>query len=263
MSAKTINEVIQNLDHMIDRALREQSPRGFFAALYKMVTIRIKEGIARGEFEDGARMEKLTLLLANRYLDAYGEWMQGAKPTAAWRLAFEATEQWTPVTMQHLLLGLNAHINLDLGIAAAKATSKAKQPALKNDFDQINAILGELTGRVQEELERIWPPLALANLLPFVDAFLNFSLQHASDGAWAFAQALADTPKEDWEGLIRHRDHRVARLGQELHKPSPLVRAAMLPVRLGEPNTDVVIRILDGLEPALVGSLRPAPLVAV
>jgi hypothetical protein len=35
--------------------------------------------------------------------------------------------------LQHLLLGINAHINLDLGIAAAEGTSAPKLPGLLRD----------------------------------------------------------------------------------------------------------------------------------
>jgi len=56
---------------------------------------------------------------------------------------------------QHLLLGMNAHINLDLGVAAARVCPADQLPNLKNDFDRINLILSDLIGAVQEELAEI------------------------------------------------------------------------------------------------------------
>lgn len=253
MTAKTIDEVIAHLDLIIDRARSDNSPRGYFAALYRMVTIRIKEGIERGEFDDNERMEKLDVIFANRYLTAYEEWMNRRKPTTAWGVAFEATEKWEPITLQHLLLGINAHINLDLGIATVKTTGKSKLPAIKDDFNKINAILGSLVGQVKKELSQVWPPLALLDHLPFVDPMIGFSIDVARDGAWAFAEELANAPKEDWEDHIRNRDHVVALFGYGLYNPGPLLRAALLPIRLVEPKPVKIIRILSGLENKLLG----------
>ena len=46
-----------------------------------------------------------------------------------------------PVILQHLLLGINAHINLDLGIAAVETSPGNQLAPLKNDFDMINKLL--------------------------------------------------------------------------------------------------------------------------
>jgi hypothetical protein len=59
--ARTIDEVIQQLDEIIVRSIRERSRLGFFAALYHTVTLKVREGIAAGQFEDGPRMERLPL----------------------------------------------------------------------------------------------------------------------------------------------------------------------------------------------------------
>jgi len=44
----------------------------------------------------------------------------GQTPTESWVKAFDATEFWWLIVLQHLLMDMNAHINLDLGIAAAE-----------------------------------------------------------------------------------------------------------------------------------------------
>ena len=68
--ATSIDEVIAQLGDLIDRSLRERSRLGFFAALYRKVTVKVKEGIAAGRFDDGRRMERLDVTFANRYLEA-------------------------------------------------------------------------------------------------------------------------------------------------------------------------------------------------
>jgi hypothetical protein len=67
MAATTIDEVINQLEKIIKESIDTRSRIGFFAALYHKVTVRVKEGILKNEFEDGARMEQLDVVFANRY----------------------------------------------------------------------------------------------------------------------------------------------------------------------------------------------------
>src|SRR5215216_7912660 len=62
MPAHTIDEVIEHLDDLIAHARRAKNRLGYFAALYRNVTIKVKEGILAGSFEDAARMERLAPL---------------------------------------------------------------------------------------------------------------------------------------------------------------------------------------------------------
>ncbi len=122
MPASTIDEVLEHLDGTIDLAHRQKSRLGYFAALYRNVTVKVREGILAGGFEDGARMERLDVAFANRYLDALERYHRGEDLSRCWRTSFEAAQNWHPIVLQHLLLGVNAHINLDLGIAAAQTS---------------------------------------------------------------------------------------------------------------------------------------------
>ncbi|MCZ6677744.1 MAG: DUF5995 family protein [Candidatus Poribacteria bacterium] len=69
MIAKTIDEVVEQLDAIIDCARSENSRIGFFAALYQKVTIKVKRSIETGRFVDGDRMEQLDVIFANRSRD--------------------------------------------------------------------------------------------------------------------------------------------------------------------------------------------------
>ena len=62
MTAKTIDEVVEQLDAIIDDARHERSRLGFFAALYRRVTVEVRDGIAAGRFEDGPRMERFDVI---------------------------------------------------------------------------------------------------------------------------------------------------------------------------------------------------------
>jgi hypothetical protein len=139
--AKSIDEVIARLDAIIEQAIADGDRLGLFAVLYRTVTVAVKDGIAAGRFEDGPRMERLDVVFANRYLDAFDRYRRGEPTTASWRAAFDAGSRSRVVIMQHLLLGMNAHINLDLGIAAAEVAPGALLDPMERDFkrDQCRA----------------------------------------------------------------------------------------------------------------------------
>jgi len=54
----SIDEVIFALDKIIAESEQNNDPAGYFAALYRKVTIRVKDGIVSGYFIDGQRLEK-------------------------------------------------------------------------------------------------------------------------------------------------------------------------------------------------------------
>ncbi len=65
-------------------------------------------------------MEKLDVLFANRYLEALEIYNSKESPSGSWEVAFRATKKSSFLLLHHLLLGINAHINLDLGISAVE-----------------------------------------------------------------------------------------------------------------------------------------------
>lgn len=234
--AATIDEVIARLDDIITEAERERSRLGYFPALYRKVTVAVKQAIAAGEFDDGPRMERLDVVFANRYLEAHDRQRGGEAPTDSWGVAFAATRDCLPIVLQHLLLGINAHINLDLGIAAARTAPGARLPGLKRDFDRINELLASLVDEVKGELAQIWAPLGPLDRISgdIEDVCVNFSMALARDGAWAFAMRLAQAGEAEQEQLIVERDARIAELGRDLLWRPPIGRFALLLIRLGE-----------------------------
>ena len=131
MAAENIDQVIDRLDEIIVVARAEENRLGYFPALYRNVTIQVKTGIEEGFFEDGARMERLDVVFANCYLDALAQYRQGMPTTDSWAVAFAASQQWWPIVLQHFMVGMNSHINLDLGIASAQTAPGEELPGLK------------------------------------------------------------------------------------------------------------------------------------
>lgn len=224
MLAHTIDEVVERLENTITACHAQGSRLGYFAALYNRVTRRVREGIRAGEFADGARMERLDVTFANRYLEALDRYQAGELPSRAWLVAFEATERPNLIVLQHLLLGMNAHIHLDLAIAAARTCPGAGIQSLAQDFRKINDVLAALVPVVEHELDALSPEFARFTGLigPRQEKLVDFSMAVARDEAWKFAERLAPLSPTEQLGLIAERDVATARISEGLMHLGPL-----------------------------------------
>jgi hypothetical protein len=233
---ETIDEVIGQLEEIIDWSRTTKSRLGYFAALYRKVTIKVKEGIAESFFDDGERMERLDVIFANRYLAAVEAYRNNVQPTNSWIYSFHVAKQQWPIVLQHLLLGMNAHINLDLGIAAARTVPSTALPSLHDDFNRINEILTGLVGDVQKDLAQIWSILRLMNryLGSIEIAIINFSMEKARNNAWSVAERLASLTESEQTIEIAKLDSEVAEFAHVIRHPGVVGSAVSRLIRLGE-----------------------------
>ena len=247
---ESISDVLTALDPIIDRSLAEASRLGYFPALYRGVTQRVKDGIAAGRFENGPRTERLDVVFARRYLDAYDAFRAGQAVSDCWAVAFRACADPLPLILQHLLAGMNAHINLDLGMAAAEvAPNQSELDALHRDFDEINNVLAEEAFGVEKELVEVSPMLALLVDLELLDQnrLLNFDMRKARGFAWASATRLVADP-EHRDEIVRCLDAAAALLGNALLHPPPGLALQLAPIRAAEKaGVQQVIRVLAAL----------------
>ena len=248
--ARSIDEVIARLDSIIETAIVERDRLGFFAVLYRTVTAAVKEGIAAGRFEDGPRMARLDVVFANRYLHAFDTHRRGAQPTQSWRVAFEAGSNRRVVIMQHLLLGMNAHINLDLAIAASEVCPGDAVAGLKNDFNEINRVLATLETDVEQEVCALSPWIdRLDHIDPRVGRVVaNFSIDKARAVSWHTAQRLAALSGTARDAAIDEIDAEVALLARLVERPiGALINLNLILVRLRETwDARKVITVLTG-----------------
>jgi len=237
---RTIDQIIAALNAILDQSLREGERIGYFAALYERVTTNVRRALVAGNvFQDNARMERLDVVFANRFLHAWDQHRAGTQPSRSWHVAFGALDDPTPLVVQHLLLGMNAHINLDLGIAAATvAPDPAALEALWPDFKRINEVLARLVRVVEDELAEISPRLArIEEIAPSLeDRIFDFGIDVARDFAWALARELARTPTDQWPHVISQRDATVAEAGGALYPLHGLAGFAEKWIREKESN---------------------------
>ena len=222
MLPTTIDEVIEQLDLIINKSIGDESRLGYFPSLYRKVTLKVKEKIADGYFDDNERMEKLDVIFANRYLEAYHNLHEVKSYTRSWRLSFDNTKSWSPLVIQHLLLGMNAHISLDLGIAAAEVSQGKDIQMLHSDFLKINKILSSLVDEIQDQLSGMWPLLKPIDWIAgrMDESIANFGMDIARDAAWQVALDYSKIQSaNEKEIYIKERDLKVEKFGSKLAKP--------------------------------------------
>ena len=196
MPVQTIDDVVSALDTIVQQSYDNASRLGYFAALYRRVTSAVRDGLNNGQFQNGPLLETLDVVFASRYLDALATYQAGGTATRSWMLAFQGCDDANLLILQQLLSGMNAHINLDLGIASAQVSPGDQLPQLKPDFDEINALLAGQVGTVEAEIASLSPLIGdLEKVgLRTETSVVNFSMQAARDNAWFVAQRLAGEP---------------------------------------------------------------------
>jgi len=223
MQVTTIDEVIEQLDVIIGNCKKQSSRLGYFACLYRKMTIAVKQGIANHLFEDGPRMEKLDVIFADRYLAAYDAFTNNQPATQAWQATFEAAAKNDYIVLQHLILGINAHINLDLGIAAAEVCAGKNINVLQNDFEKINDIISNLTNSMKKDLAEICFPVRFLNDIKEEKVVINFSIAAARKAAWTNAVVLSVMDSTQQIIHIQTIDLQVLKLAKGVLKPGNFI----------------------------------------
>ena len=134
----TLDAVVSALDSVIEWSIAASSRLGYFAALYKRITIAVRTAVKNGAFQDGPRMERFDASFADRYFDALNGYFhpkQFPRPTRSWQKTFDAADRADLIILQHMLGGVNAHIDLDLGITAQNIAPATKLPKLPLRID--------------------------------------------------------------------------------------------------------------------------------
>lgn len=211
---ESIDGVKEKLDQVVDWSLEAKSRLGYFAALCRRMLLQLEEEIEAGRFDHGRRVERMMLASVNRYLEALRAYRENAALSLAWKETFETTQARRLLVFQDLLLGLNASINFDLGIAAADVLRPGQILAMEEDFGRLEETFCSLASQVRREIHGISPWLKpldrLSKRKPH--RFAQFNLSVACQSAWKVARDLASLNSQQKQELIHVLDRRVANL---------------------------------------------------
>lgn len=137
LHAETIEDVIMIMDEIIRNSRLRGSRIAFFTVLYRTTTYLVKKYCDEGGFfEDDERMRQLDIIFANFYFDSLFADLHNKiePPSTCWKITFDATDDPDAVLIQHLLVDMNAHISLDLGVATALIADGDLNDSLRRDY---------------------------------------------------------------------------------------------------------------------------------
>jgi hypothetical protein len=219
MQATTLDQVITELRSVTEVAEKEASRIGYFAALYTRVTTAVTRGIHAGFFEDGPQMERLDVAFANLYLDGVRRYRLGEDGVReAWRVAFEVAARPEATLLQHIYLGMNAHLLVDLPIAVAMTCPRDKLPSLRADFFRINTIVDGEMCAFHDDLCAASPGLARLRLRAgrLWEASSSLTLRASRKLAWSGAEWLAGREAKTQGRMLDVVDRAAARIGAQI-----------------------------------------------
>ena len=148
----SIDGVVAVMQDRLDTLPPDKEHRREFLGTYQRTTVAVGRAVRDGVFEDGPWVEAWDVAFAQLYLAALDGDLGGGAVPRPWRLAFQAPADLKP--LQHVLLGINAHINYDLpqALLAVISDEDFTDPALldrrRRDHERID---GVLSGRVAAE----------------------------------------------------------------------------------------------------------------
>ncbi|CAN5496322.1 DUF5995 family protein [soil metagenome] len=209
-------------------ALAADDASGHFPAMYARVTERVQRAASSGRFGDDDGMVRFARAFADRYLHPRAG---AAAVPGCWQAAWDVADDPTLLIVQHLLLGINAHVNHDLALVVVQLADESGDLAgMRQDFGAINTLLAETMPDVLHDLNRVsrWVNLAAAR---GGGRFFNFSLATARAQAWRAAERLhrldahaRGADAADLDHLVRVLGHLVATPGRPVRWLVPLGR---------------------------------------
>jgi hypothetical protein len=245
---ETIDDVLRNVDQIIKWSIEAESHLGYFAVVYKRVTLAIREAITDGQFEDENRVARLDVVFAQRYfnaLNAYFHPNEYPGLTLAWEVAFVGDLDGQAIILQHLMSAFNAHITFDLGMACFTIAPDSLD-TLENDFNRVNAVLCSQIPGIIDVLQRLSPELRwIRRLIPDELGVFNRMLMKLRQGAWLFAIYMALNPDNAIQKRVNQAAWTAALGAWYLQPPAGLTlfRALVSAVAKHESH-DVVANIL-------------------
>ncbi len=193
------DDVIERMQAQIDTWEAQGDRRAIFLTCYTMMTRNMLAAVERGEFADPVWVGRLLDHFAEYYFVALEGYEARAAIPGPWRLAFEAAGEPGWNVIQHLLLGVNAHINYDLVLATCDlldpewaAMPESQRASRYQDYCLVNTIIAQTIDAVQDQvLERYSPGLD----------WIDRGLGRLDE--WMIARLVSSWREEVWKHTLR------------------------------------------------------------
>ena len=197
-----IGALIGRMQALLEPLQAADDPRQYFHAVYLRTTIAVAEAIRGDGFIDPDWAERWDVTFAGLYLDALEAATSGGQPPRPWRIAFSAPRELP--ALNHVLLGMNAHINFDLPQALVMVITDDEfdNPELmarrEEDHRAIDRVLAARVAAEDDELVSVSGPGSVLNRLlrPLNQRGSQRFLRESREKVWANAITLSQARRQ-------------------------------------------------------------------
>ena len=186
--------VVNKMFTMADNFEASCDKRAIFLYCYGMMTDNMLEAIDQGRFHDNRWVFELLHRFADYYFDSLDRYNAQVNAPKVWEEVFKAATDPQLHVIQHLLLGINAHINYDLVLTLYDVLSPEWDRLSENERNSryqdhclVNTIIGQTIDKVQDELVEKYAPgmKLLDSLMGRLDEFFLLKIiEDWRDDVW-------------------------------------------------------------------------------
>lgn len=179
---ETENKIIEQMSTLSAKWEAAGDQRAVFLSCYGMMTYNVLKAIRQGKFHDSEWAGRLLQRFAEYYFNALEAYeCEPASSPLVWRTVFDYAKFKEIWPLQHLLFGVNAHINFDLVLSLVdvlqpewEKLSQEQRDKRYADHCRVNLIIGQTIDAVQDQvLEPTMPALEwVDNLFGRADEWL-------------------------------------------------------------------------------------------
>lgn len=205
---QSVPDVISGFTWLENYLFSRGDLRGVFTTAYLHITKSIGAAIEEESFKDTLWSQKYLVCFANLYREAILNYEKGndAIVPKSWKRAFELAKNKDGYIIQHLLLGINAHINHDLALALHEVKIDPDRNHKYEDHTDINIILEKATDGLKQNVAEKYAPILKRLDRGFGtidDDITNFSIPKAREHAWSMAIAFTSAQSEFEKSILQ------------------------------------------------------------
>ncbi len=237
---QTVQETVNALEEAVTWSVDNTSQVGYFAAWYQALAQRVYGQLQQGAFKHPAEVEQVFVRMVGRYLIAFDAYKNTKSiPSDAWKYYFSASSAWSPIVLQHVLMGVHTVANLDLKVAMLQVESAEKTRINRHDIEQMWTLMEEVMEEKQRMFRALWP--RLRTLEPFIGipekSAWGLEKEHSTASRWAWInQVSLFNPAEQAIEIVK-LDRSVVGQLQRIRHPGVSAGMAILAIRLSERGT--------------------------
>lgn len=216
MNMQSVDKLLDRMNSNIQCWEKDSDSRQLFLKCYTMMSVNMNNGVQKGEFYDANWISYLIVRFSEYYFEALDLYEQLSPETPkVWKQVHDSTTHQKLHVLQHLLIGVNTHINYDLPLALYDCLHKEWQSLDENtrinrkkDYELVNIIIANTIDAVQDDIIAPMSPMSYVfdRLMGRMDEwFLSKLLTGWRTDVWEVTQNLLQASSPANREIIRIR----------------------------------------------------------